>query len=283
MKITTDNFSGLTVLSYDRGQMGEFYTHLLHLKHFNESKTTSKNNMWESSKIDRSFNGLTYTPMLNSSITIFHEKIYGKTIHHMIIDNEYDKAKKALLELINLSDFIDNDLFYDAVSKNKFNELKTLIHTDEYCGEVITRHHNYNTIDLTKIFTNCNHINFYCDQNKRWVFMLLYFYKKIINKVYARPEWLINNEKNLIDFFHYVVSTSNSIPLENATNINAFDLLNIENKIHDIFYKNEETKFLVNKNIKANIDIITNLGYDLSNDEVNIEETVVNLYRRFFK
>jgi hypothetical protein len=268
--ISLNDFSGLTVISYDRGQMGEFYYHLLHIEQFNESKIKAHNNMWQAYKTDKTFNGLIYTPMLNASATIFSEKIYGKTIHHMMIDGEYDKAKKALLNLINLSDFIDNSSFDDAVLKNKFNELKTLMHTDEYYGKVITRYHNYNIIDFTKIFTNCNHINFYCQPNKRWIFILLYFYKKIINKVYAGPEWLINNETDLINFFHFVVSSSNSIPLDNATNINAFDLLNI---------KNEATE----QNMKANIDIIKNLSYDINDDEVNIEETVVNLYRRFFK
>jgi len=281
--ISLNDFSGLTVISYDRGQMGEFYSHLLNLKKFNKSEATSHNNMWKALKTEKSYDVLTYTPMINAAATISSKKIYGKTIHQMIIDHEYDEAKKALLSFINLSDFIDNDAFYDVVSKNKFNELKILMHTDEYYNDVITRYHNYNMIDLTKIFTNCNHINFYCSSNKRWIFMLLYFYKKIINKVYEKPEWAINNETNLIDFFNFVVSSSNSIPLDNAININAFDLFNIENKINDIFYKNEETQFLVNKNIKANIDIITNLGYDINDDEVNIEETVVNLYRRFFK
>jgi hypothetical protein len=277
--ISLNDFSGLTVISYDRGQMGEFYSHLLHLEKFNKSEATSHNNMWKATKTEKSYDALTYTPMINTAATIFSKKIYGKTIHQMIIDHEYDEAKKTLLSFINLSDFIDNDAFYDAISKNKFNELKILMHTDDYYDDVITRYHNYNMIDLTKIFTNCNHINFYCSSNKRWIFILLYFYKKIVNKVYAGHEWLINNETDLINFFHFVVSSSNSIPLDNAININAFDLFNIKNKIH----KNEETKFLVYKNIKANIDIITNLGYDINNNEVNIEETVVNLYRRFFK
>lgn len=281
--ISLNDFSGLTVISYDRGQMGEFYSHLLHLKQFNKSKVESLHDMWKSYETDKTFDGLIYTPKLNASATIFSEKIYGKTIHHMMTDNKFDEAKIALLNLINLSCFIDRKEFDKAISKNKFKELKTLIHTDEYYDYIITRYHNYNMIDLTKIFTNCNHINFYCRPNKRWVFILLYFYKKLINRVYAGPEWLINNETDLIDFFHFVVSSSNSIPLDNAININAFDLLNIENKIHDIFYKNEETKLLIDNSIKANIDIITNLGYDISDDEVNIEETVVNLYRRFFK
>jgi hypothetical protein len=272
--ISLDDFSGLTVISYDRGQMGEFYSHLLHLKQFNESEVKAHNNMWQSYKTDKTFDGLIYTPMLNASATIFSEKIYGKTIHHMMINNQYDEAKKALLNLINLNYFIDRNAFDEAISKKKFNELKTLMHTDDYYDDVITRYHNYNMIDLTKIFINCNHINFYCPSNKRWIFILLYFYKKIINKVYAGPEWLINNETDLINFFHFVVSSSNSIPLDNATNINAFDLLNV---------KNEETEFLVYKNIKTNIDIITDLGYDISDDDINIEKTIVNLYRRFFK
>ena len=114
--ISLNDFSGLTIISYDRGQMGEFYSHLLHLEQFNESKVTSYNNMWQSYKTDKTFDGLIYTPMLNATSTIFSEKVYDNTIHHMMIDNEYDKAKKALLNLINLSDFIDNDTFYDYVN-----------------------------------------------------------------------------------------------------------------------------------------------------------------------
>jgi len=281
--ISLNDFSGLTVISYDRGQMGEFYSHLLHLKKFNKSESTSYNNMWKTYKTEKTFDGLIYTPMQNSYSTIFNENLYGKSIHHMIIDNEYNEAREALLSLINLSYFIERNEFDDAVSNNKFNELKKLMHTDECYDDVISKYHNYNMIDITEIFTNCTHINFYCKPNKRWIFILLYFYKKLINKIYEGSEWLINSEKKLINFFNFVICSSNSIPLNNAINIDAFDLLNVKNKINDIFYKNEETKLLVNNNIKANIDIITSLGYDINDDEVDIEKTILNLYRRFLK
>ena len=281
MKITIDNFSGLTVLSYDRGMMGEFYSHLLHIKKFDQDNIESKNNMWSAWKTDKTFDGLIYTPWINTGTTNFCIEIYGKTIHQMMLDSEYDSARKALLELINLSSVIDTQIFYNYASQKKYMQLANMLTLDDYNGEIITRYHNYNSIDITKVFPNCKHINFYTNPDKKWIFILLYFYKKIINKVFEGPEWLINTENDLISFFDFVDMSSKGKEIENSKNINAFDLLDVDYIIPDIFYKDERTKVLVEKNIKNNIHIINKLVYDINDKVSKLEllKLILKLYK----
>ena len=199
----------------------------------------------------------------------------------MMLASEYDSARKALLELINLSSVIDTQIFYNYASQRKYMQLANMMTLDDYNGEIITRYHNYNSIDITKVFPNCKHINFYTNPNKKWIFILLYFYKKIINKVFEGPEWLINTENDLISFFDFVDTSSKGKEIENSKNINAFDLLDVNYIIPDIFYKDEKTKVLVEKNIKNNIHIINKLGYDINDKVSKLEllKLILKLYK----
>lgn len=272
------DFCNLTVLSYTRGQFGEFFYLILKNKivptNLERYKTSS--NMFEAYKIDMLFNLLSTSKYQQHWSIEFVKHLTGHSVDQLIINKQYDLLRYVVQGSIDIASSFEHDNFIiDKIGLNKdnFSKLQSIISGDSK-SLVITRSHCYYGEQLTNILPNCNHIHFYCSQDKRWIFDLLYFYKKYRNKSYLKNSWNIKTTDQFEQFYNYVINAHNG-PIEGATNIDIYDLL-ANNNIPSILAVDSDTKSRIINNNNENKEIINQLGYDI-NQSIDIN----NLYPKF--
>ena len=274
--ISKDDFTNLTILTYDRGMMGEFFALLLYLREYKSftyddlfNKLKNKDSYsFKSWELDKTFNCLVDNSMLfiNSSTIRFMQTVFKKNVYDMILDKEYNLAKSSFLKMINLHIILQGD--YDSVSnKNIENKILNILTDDavEIYPNIITRSHNYNQIDFTECFKGCEHINFYADEYERNIFIVLYFYKKIpfmFGNYDNKTRYWDIDKRDLNTPFEFVYSRGSS-KIENACNINVFDILS--GKLYpERFIVDDDTILKINDNNRKNIEILNSMGIDIN-------------------
>jgi hypothetical protein len=274
--ITKNDFSGLTILSYNRGMMGEFFSILLQHKLSNIDIDNNSVNKFKNSyshsftawSIDKTFNCIVDADFrfMNDFTQNFQRDVLGKGVYAMIQDGEYDLARASLIKMINLNDFFNGD--YGMFCKRILDkDYKTILNlsTDDYTGytNMMTRSHNDKNIDFTKCFIGCNHINFYCEEKYKGIFCSLYFLKKMHVIFLKSPYifWNINSIKNFMEIYDWIWDRPLGL-IKNADNINVYDILT--GKLYpEQFIFNDETKKIIEENNKVNINLLNSFGINL--------------------
>ena len=274
--ISKDDFTNLTILTYDRGMMGEFFALLLYLREYKSftyddlfNKLKNKDSYsFKSWELDKTFNCVVDNSMLfiNSSTIRFMQTVFKKNVYDMILDKEYNLAKSSFLKMINLHVLLQGD--YDSFSnKNIENKILNILTDDavEIYPGIITRSHNYNQIDFTECFKGCEHINFYADEYERNIFIALYFYKKIpfmFGNYDNKTRYWDIDKRDLNTPFEFVYSRGSS-KIENACNINVFDILS--GKLYpERFIVDDDTILKINDNNRKNIEILNSMEIDIN-------------------
>ena len=275
--ITTDNFSGLTILSYDRGQMGEFFTILLQHKLYNDNIDTDFINKFKSKyahsfnawAIDKTFNCIIDTDFhfIKNVTKDFQRDVFGKEVYNMIQDKEYELARSSLIKMLNLNDFFNGDyrMFCEMTFTKDYKNILNLL-TDDYSSynAVVTRSHNRINLDFTECFTGCTHINFYTEEKYKGIFRALYYFKKI-ERMFSKDihaYWNINSIENFIEKYEWIWEAPTG-PIKNAININVYDIL-VGKLYPEEFMIDDNTKDIIIKNNKVNINLLNNVGIDLN-------------------
>jgi hypothetical protein len=201
------------------------------------------------------------------------QTVFKKNVYDMILDKEYNLAKSSFLKMINLHVILQGD--YDSFSnKNIENKILNILTDDavEIYPNIITRSHNYNQIDFTECFKGCEHINFYADEYERNIFIALYFYKKIpfmFGNYDNKTKYWDIDKRDLDTPFEFVYSRGSS-KIENACNINVFDILS--GKLYpERFIVDDDTVLKINDNNRKNIEILNSMGIDI-NDKLTKQQ-----------
>jgi hypothetical protein len=278
--ITTDNFSGLTILSYNRGMMGEFFGILLQYKLFNTNIDINSINKFKNKDsesfgawaIDKTFNCIVDTDyhFINNFTQNFQKDVFGKGVYGMIQDKEYELARSSLIKMVNLNDFFNGDyeMFCKRIATKNYKTILNLL-TDDYASYdvLVTRSHNYTNIDFTECFTGCTHINFYTEEKYKGIFFALYFFKKIKSMFsymfFKTPYafWNIESIENFIEAYEWIWKNPTG-PIKNAININVYDIL--VGKLYPEEFMIDDTKDIIIKNNKVNINLLNSVGIDLN-------------------
>ena len=286
--ITKNDFSGLTILSYPRGQMGEFFAIMLYAKNYLEidndmSLLYAGNNQFSAYKIDRAFNSLVYTRDLESANCILERHFYNETLYNLIKNKEYDLAKTCFLQFINLAETLnfDYNVFSNLVARKEFDKISVFFKDSPYNGKIITRSHNYDQLDFTECFNNCNHINFYALQEKQWVFTCLYFIKKIKNREFEKSIWLFKRFEDIWDYVNNYNKNKESQIIKNAYNINVYDILTGKN-IPEIFVKDDSSIQKIKKYCESNINLLEDFRLDHTIDNYDSQE-LYEIFNEYYK
>jgi hypothetical protein len=274
--ISKDDFTNLTILTYDRGMMGEFFALLLYLREYKSftyddlfNKLKNKDSYsFKSWELDKTFNCIVDNDMLfiNSPIMGFMKDIFKENVYNIILNKKYGDAKSAFLKMINLHVTLQGDHTI-LTNKNMRDKIINLLTDDavDTHSTIITRSHNYNQIDFTECFKGCEHINFYADEYERNIFIALYFYKKIpfmFGNYDNKTRYWDIDKRDLNTPFEFVYSRGSS-KIENACNINVFDILS--GKLYpERFIVDDDAILKINDNNRKNIEILNSMGIDIN-------------------
>jgi hypothetical protein len=274
--LTEKDFSNLTLLSYPRGQMGEYF--FLNINKINPSFYLLGSNQYTTTKVDRSLECVTHNHFReNTNAIMLSRKFFGKSVFELIESND-PVAPKALLFFIRILHYLNYRIeeYYKLIKTQQWDVLYSLgTNLNPIDASFTFKAVNRGNLDYTKIFPKLNQIQFYCPQDKMWIPVFLYFIKTISNKEYLLPIWLSNN-LNINEYFSYVWDNNKNTPLDNTVNVNTFDILT--NKfIPDIFNNHED----INNYCKNNIDLINN--YNLSVERSYSKQHIFNIIKPLYE
>lgn len=257
-------YEGLTIVQYDRGNLGEFICLSAYKKIFGVDVyfERRKNNLgWYFMNIDGSLDSMLYDYHRTKveSVTI-QKYVFGSCVYENLLSGNYDEARKILHAMINYRksnpdcapeslipfDLPDPDYSYDSSKK------------------VLTRIHNFDNIDLSLAFPGSEIINVYCRPEKRWIFKFLYMYKK-------HQDSLLNNtqrfSKGFDEFWNYNWSKNLTVK-EGAVNIDCYDVF--LGNTGSYFGSDFSADFADNFN--GNKSMLESYGLDHTRDNVTSDE-----------
>jgi len=256
-------YEGLTIVQYDRGNMGEFVCLSLYKKIFgtNVYFEKRKNDLgWSFQNIDGSLDSLLYDYHRDSidSVTL-QEYVFNSSVYENLLAKNYSEARKILNAMINYR--IDNpdchpekiDMFNISDPNYSYNPFK----------RVLTRIHNFDNLDLNIAFPGAEIINVYCRPEKRWIFKFLYMYKKHKDS----PEDSIGRFSKGFDKFWEFNWNTNLLPKEGAINIDCYNIF-----LGKTDYFGSEFDNVFYNNYCENRMMLESYGLDYTRDNVSREE-----------
>jgi len=268
-------YENMTIVQYDRGNMGEFMCLLLYKKIFGEAKFSEKrpNNLgWNFMKIDSTIDGMLYDyhrPNIES--VNIQRSIFGTCIYEEILAGNYQDARNITHAMIN----------YRKLNPNIVPEHISIIDLPnpdfsyDNNHKVLTRIHAFDKFDLTKVFPGAQIYNLYSPPEKRWIFKFLYLYKKHRDSVENTLQRLNNGLEEFLDF-----NWNRNLELkEGLINVNSYDLMlgKTNENISDEF------NAILLENLEENKSMLEKFGLDYTRDNVSKEELLPILTQIYSK
>lgn len=268
-------YENMTIVQYDRGNMGEFMCLLLYKKIFGEAKYEEKrpNNLgWYFMNVDGTIDCMLYDYQRpNIESVAMQRAIFGTCVYEEILAGNFVEARKithAMInyrklnpngspENINAIDLPDPDYSYDPEHK------------------VLTRIHSFDDIDLTKVFPGAHIYNLYAPPEKRWIFKFLYLYKKHRDSVENTLQRLSCGIEEFLEF-NWV---RNREPRDGLINVNCYDIF--LGNTNDII--GSEYSEVLAENFANNKSMLDKFGLDYRRNDVSKEELLPILSQIYSK
>jgi hypothetical protein len=258
------SYENLTIVQYDRGNMGEFVCLSMHKKIFGEDMFTEKrkNDLgWYFMNIDGTLDCLLYDyhrPRVES--VYLQNVVFGKCAYEMILDGEIEEARNTMHAMINYRKLNPNT----SPEKIDIENLPAPDYSYDPSQPVLTRIHNFDDLDLAPVFPGANIINIYCPPEKRWIFKFLYLYKKHLDSI----ETLDQRFKNGVEEFWNFNWTKSLSPKDGLTNVNCYEIfLGNTNS-----YFGSEYASIFGENFENNKSMLDTYNLDYTRDNVSSEE-----------
>lgn len=269
-------YEGLTIVQYDRGNLGEFISLSAYKKIFGVDVYSErrKNNLgWYFMNIDGSLDSMLYDYHRSYIESVSMQRyLFGSCVYENLLKENYDEARKIFHAMVNyrknnpdcspekLIPFTlpDPDYSYDSSTK------------------VLTRIHNFDDIYLRKAFPGAEIINIYCRPEKRWIFKFLYMHKK-------HQDSVINNTQRFSQGFNnfWNFNWNKNLDIKyGCHNIDCYDVF-LGNTV-DYFGPEFNADFADNFN--SNKNMLELYGLDYTRDYVSSDELLAivrNIYKDY--
>jgi len=253
----------MTIVQYDRGNMGEFVCLAMHKKIFGEDMFTEKRQSdlgWYFMNIDGSLDCLLYDyhrPFVES--VKLQKIVLGSCAYESILDGDFEEARRNMHAMINYRKINPNT----PPEKIDIVELPAPDYSYDPTQKVLTRIHNFDNIDIASVFPGAEIINIYCPPEKRWIFKFLYLYKK-----HQDSTRTINERFNLgIEEFWNFNWIRNLEPKDGLTNVNCYEVF-LGNSIG---FGSEYTA-IFGENFENNKSMLDRYNLDYTRNNVSSDE-----------
>jgi hypothetical protein len=269
------SYENLTIVQYDRGNMGEFVCLSMHKKIFGEDMFTErrKNDLgWYFMNIDGALDCLLYDYHRPNVESVRMQKIvFRECAYESILDGRMEDARDIMHAMIN----------YRKLNPNTSPENIDIINlpSPDYSYDpsqkVLTRIHNFDGLDLLPVFPGANIVNIYSPPEKRWIFKFLYLYKKHLDSGETLDQRFINGVEEFWNFNW----TKNLIPRDGMTNVNCYKIF--LGNTSDYF--GTEYVSIFGENFENNKSMLDRYNLDYTRDNVTSEELlsiIRSLYNR---
>jgi hypothetical protein len=266
-------YEGLTIVQYDRGNLGEFICLSLYKKMFNVDVyfEKRKNNLgWYFMNIDGSMDALMYDyhrPRIES--VTFQKLVFNSCIYEELLAGNIASARNIMNGMINYR--LENP---DIAPENL--ELRLLSNPDtsyDPTKKTLTRIHNFDNIDLAAAFPGAEIVNVYCRPEKRWLFKFFFMLKKSEDGFENNSQRL----KNGIEEFWNFNWNKNLEYKEGAVNIDAYDIF-LGNVVEPF---NKDFESIFKENFETNNALIKIYNLDHTRDYVSSDE-LLNIVKSLY-
>lgn len=257
-------YENMTIVQYDRGNLGEFICLSLYKKYFNVDLYDSKRQNglgWFFMGRDATLDCFLYDyHRPNVESVKLQRAIFGTCVYEELLAKNYEDARRithAMInyrksnpdvppEQVNMIDLSDPDYSYDSSSK------------------ILTRIHIFDDVDMSRAFPGAEIINVYCPPEKRWIFKFLFMYKKHLDSVQNNQQ----RTSNGVDEFWNFNWVRNLEYKEGLTNINVYDMF--IGKSNDLFDSTFTEQLL--DNFEANKAMLELFNLDYKRNNVTSDE-----------
>ena len=257
-------YDNLTIVQYDRGNMGEFMCLLLHKKIFGEAKYDEKrpNNLgWYFMNVDGTIDCMLYDyQRMNIESVVMQRAVFGTCVYEELLAGNFEDARLITHAMINYRKQYPNG----SPENIQIVDLPNPDYSYDPSHKVLTRIHAYDNLDLTKAYPNAKIYNLYSPPEKRWIFKFLYLYKKHRDSVENTLQRLSCGLDEFINF-NWV---RNLEPKEGLININCYDIF--LGKTNDII--TSDYKEILIENFETNKSMLDRFGLDYKRNDVSKEE-----------
>jgi hypothetical protein len=258
------SYENMTIVQYDRGNMGEFVCLAMHKNIYGEDMFTEKrkNDLgWYFMNIDGAFDCLLYDYHRPKVESVYLQKVvFGSCAYESILDGNIDEARETMHAMINyrktfpktspdmidILDIPEPDFSYDPNHK------------------VLTRIHNFDGLDLVPVFPGAKIVNVYCRPEKRWIFKFLYLYKKHLDST----DSLKDRFKNGVEDFWNFNWVRNLEPKKGLINVDCYNIF--LGKVGGIF--GDEFTNIFSENFNNNKSMLDRYSLDYKRDNVTSDE-----------
>lgn len=268
-------YENMTIVQYDRGNMGEFMCLLLYKKIFGEAKYEEKrpNNLgWYFMNVDSTVDCLLYDYHRSTVESVNNQRaVFGTCAYEEILAGNYEEARRIMHAMINYRKQHPN------TSPEALNvmELPDPDYSYDPDHKVLTRIHAFDPMDLTKVFPGATIYNLYSPPEKRWIFKFLYLYKKHRDSVENTLQRLTNG----LDEFWNFNWVRNCEPKDGLINIDCYEIF-LGNTNEHI---GPEYADVLAENFENNKSMLERFGLDHTRDNVSSEELLAILTEVYSK
>ena len=267
------SYENMTIVQYDRGNMGEFVCLAMHKKIFGEDVFSERrrNNLgWYFMNIDGALDCLLYDyHRPNVESLRFQKVMFGSCAYECIQDGNFDEARRITHAMIN----------YRKQLPNTSPESVDVLSLDppdygyDESYKVLTRIHNFDNLDLTPVYPGAKIVNVYCRPEKRWIFKFLYLYKKHQDA----PETLAQRFIGGIDEFWDFNWNINLEPKVGLTNVDCYDIF-----LGNSSEFGSEYIGIFGENFENNKSMLEAYGLDYTRDNVGSDE-LLNIVKTIYQ
>lgn len=270
MVVRLSIYKDLKIVQYDRGNMGEFISLMLHSM-FYEPVLNHRNidlNSYNFMPYDGSLDSLLYDTYRTAESVKIQNDMFGTCVYDCMLESKVEIARKIFCEMSKLRNVYPRERADDLYFKGNYKDAY-LDHIDP-SYDYITRIHNFHGIRIENYFPKSNIYAIFCPPKKRWIFKFLYFYKKSMDNNRDRLK------RGLKDFWDFNWKINQDFD-DRYIMIDCYELLTGGNLFFD-----KSLYPVIKHNSESNLDILRKFNLDYKMDYVSSDD-LLDIVSSFFR
>lgn len=262
-------YKPLKIVQYDRGNMGEFISLMLHsmfyepVLHHRNKNLNSYNYM----QYDGSLDSLLYDMHRIPEPVKIQNEMFGTCVYECMLEGQVDRSRRVFSEMVKLRQLYLGEQVDDVYWRGDY--AYSYLENIEPDYDCITRVHNFHDISIGDYFPESTVYCVFCPPEKRWIFKFLYFYKKRLDNNQERLR------RGLRDFWDFNWN-SNQRADSRYIMIDCYELLAGGNLFFD-----KSLYPVIKHNSESNLDILRKFNLDYKMDYVASDD-LLDIVSSFF-
>jgi len=263
-------YKDLKIVQYDRGNMGEFISLMLHSMFYEPVLDHRRKdlNSYNFMAYDGSLDSLLYDMHRSAEPVTMQNEMFGTCVYDCMLRGQVDRARSIFAEMTKLRQLHPKIKVDDVFSRGDYSYSYLDDMSPNY--DCITRIHNFHRISLEDYFPGSTIYSVFCPPEKRWIFKFLYFYKKKLDNNQERLQ------RGLREFWDFNWNMNQNYD-DRYIMIDCYEIFAGGNLFFD-----KSLCPVIKRNSESNIDILKKFNLDYRMDYVSSDD-LLGIVSSFFQ